>query len=97
MIVGGGGREHAILEKSRQSPRVKALYALPGNGGMSEYAGCAPVAATDIPSLVRFALENRIDFAVVAPDDPLILGAADRLREAGVRCFGPSAQAAAIE
>ncbi|MEN6338644.1 MAG: phosphoribosylamine--glycine ligase [Clostridiaceae bacterium] len=97
MIVGGGGREHAILEKLRKSPRIDALYALPGNGGMSEHAVCAPVAATDIEGIVAFAVQNGVDFAVIGPDDPLILGVTDRLRAAGVGCFGPSAAAAAIE
>ncbi len=97
MIVGGGGREHAILEKLRESPRIDTIYALPGNGGMRAHAECAPIAAMDIDGIVAFAVRNGVDFAVVAPDDPLIQGAADRLRAAGVRCFGPSAAAAAIE
>ncbi|MEN6595367.1 MAG: phosphoribosylamine--glycine ligase [Clostridiaceae bacterium] len=97
MIVGGGGREHAILEKLRKSPRIDALYALPGNGGMSEHAVCATVAATDIEGIVAFAVQNGVDFAVIGPDDPLIFGVTDRLRAAGVGCFGPSAAAAAIE
>jgi len=97
MLVGGGGREHAILEKLRESPRIDTIYALPGNGGMSEHAICVPISATDIDGIVAFALEKHVDFAVVAPDDPLIQGACDRLRDVGVRCFGPSASAAAIE
>jgi phosphoribosylamine---glycine ligase len=97
LIVGGGGREHAILEKLRTNPRITKLYALPGNGGMAEHAVCAPVKASDLDGIVSFALQNKIDFTVVAPDDPLILGACDRLRAAGVRCFGPSGAAAEIE
>lgn len=97
MIVGGGGREHAILEKLRLNPRITKFYALPGNGGMAQHAECVPIKATDIDGIVSFAIQNKIDFAVVAPDDPLILGACDRLRERGVRCFGPSAAAAQIE
>jgi len=97
MLVGGGGREHAILEKLRESPRIDTIFALPGNGGMSEHATCVPISATDIDGIVAFALEKGVDFAVVAPDDPLIQGACDRLRAAGVRCFGPSAAAAVIE
>ena len=97
MIVGGGGREHAILEKLRVNPRVETIYALPGNGGMRAHAECVPIAATDIGGIVSFALERGVDFAVVAPDDPLIQGACDRLRAAGIRCFGPSAAAAEIE
>lgn len=97
MIVGGGGREHAILEKLRKNPRIRTLYALPGNGGMGAHATCVPIAATDIDGIVAFARENAVYFAVVAPDDPLIMGAVDRLEAAGVRCFGPLAAAAAIE
>lgn len=97
MLVGGGGREHAILEKLRENPRIDTIYALPGNGGMSAHATCVPISATDINGIVAFALEKDISFAIVAPDDPLIQGACDRLRSVGVRCFGPSAAAAAIE
>ena len=97
MIVGGGGREHAILEKLRESPRVDAIFALPGNGGMQQHATCVPIRATDLDGIVRFAQENAIDFAVIGPDDPLIAGVCDRLRAVGVRCFGPSKAAAAIE
>ncbi len=97
MIIGGGGREHAILQKLHENPRIEKIFALPGNGGMAQHAECVPIPATDIGRIVAFARENAVDFAVVAPDDPLILGAADRLREIGVRCFGPSAAAACIE
>lgn len=97
MIVGGGGREHAILEKLRENPRVETVYALPGNGGMRVHAECVPIAATDIDGIVSFAVGHGVEFAVVAPDDPLIQGACDRLRAAGIRCFGPSAAAAEIE
>jgi phosphoribosylamine--glycine ligase len=97
LIVGGGGREHAILEKLAKSPRVDKLFALPGNGGMQQLAECVPIRATDIDGIVRFAQENAIDFAVIGPDDPLIAGVCDRLRAANVRCFGPSKAAAAIE
>ena len=97
MIVGGGGREHAILEHLRQSPRVDKIYALPGNGGMQEHAVCVPIKATDLDGIVSFAVEQGIDFAVIGPDDPLIAGVCDRLRAAGIRCFGPSAAAAEIE
>ncbi len=97
MIVGGGGREHAILEKLRENPRVETVYALPGNGGMRAHAECVPIAATDIDGIVSFAVGHGVEFAVVAPDDPLIQGACDRLRAAGIRCFGPSAAAAEIE
>ncbi|HWS28766.1 MAG TPA: phosphoribosylamine--glycine ligase [Clostridia bacterium] len=97
MLVGGGGREYAILEKLRESPKISKLYALPGNGGMEPYAQCVPIPATDLNAIVAFAKENAVDFAVVAPDDPLILGLVDRLNAIGVRCFGPSAAAAQIE
>ena len=97
MVIGGGGREHAIVKKLRESPRVSELYVLPGNGGMAGDAVCVPIGATDIPAQVAFAKEHGIDFAVVTPDDPLVLGAADALRGAGIRCFGPSRAAAAIE
>ena len=97
MIVGGGGREHAILEKLRENPRIEKIYALPGNGGMAAHAECMPIKATDIDGIVRFAAEKAIDFAVIGPDDPLIAGVCDRLRANGVRCFGPSKAAAAIE
>ena len=97
MIVGGGGREHAMLEHLRKSPRVDKIYALPGNGGMQEHAVCVPIKATDLDGIVSFAVEQSIDFAVIGPDDPLIAGVCDRLRAAGIRCFGPSAAAAEIE
>lgn len=97
MIVGGGGREHAILEKLRENPRIDQIYALPGNGGMQAHATCVPIRATEIDKIVSFAVENEIDLAVIGPDDPLILGVCDRLRAEGVRCFGPSKAAAEIE
>ena len=97
MIVGGGGREHALLEALRKNPKIDAFYALPGNGGMAKHATCVPIPATDLDAIVAFAQEHNIDFAVIGPDDPLILGLTDRLRAIGVRCFGPSAAAAAIE
>jgi phosphoribosylamine--glycine ligase len=97
MIVGGGGREHALLEALRKNPKIDAFFALPGNGGMAKHATCVPIPATDLDGIVAFAQERSIDFAVIGPDDPLILGLSDRLRAIGVRCFGPSAAAAAIE
>ncbi len=97
MIVGGGGREHAILEQICENPRVEKIYALPGNGGMEAHATCVPIRATDLDGIVQIAMENAIDFAVIGPDDPLIAGVCDRLRAAGVRCFGPGKTAAAIE
>ena len=97
LVVGGGGREHAIVQKLRQSPRVSQLYALPGNGGMASDATLVPIGAKDIDAMVAFAKEKGIDFVVVAPDDPLALGAVDALRQAGIACFGPDKKAAEIE
>ncbi len=97
MVVGGGGREHAIIRKIRENPRVTEIYALPGNGGIARDAECVNIAATDIDAIVRFAVENRIDYAVVAPDDPLVLGCVDALGEAGIPSFGPRKNAAILE
>ena len=97
MVVGGGGREHAIIKKLKENKTITEIYALPGNGGIAADATCINISATDIPALVSFATENRIDYAVVAPDDPLVLGAVDALNEAGIPCFGPRANAAIIE
>ncbi|NLF29196.1 MAG: phosphoribosylamine--glycine ligase [Clostridiales bacterium] len=97
MVVGGGGREHALIQMLKENPTVETIYALPGNGGIARDAICVPIRATDIDGIVRFAQENQIDFAVVAPDDPLALGAVDRLHALGIPCFGPEARAAEIE
>ncbi len=97
MVVGGGGREHAIIKKLRENKSISALYALPGNGGIAADAECVNIGAKDIPAIVAFAKEKQIDFAVVAPDDPLVLGAVDALEDAGIACFGPRANAAIIE
>ena len=97
MVIGGGGREHAIIRKLRENPTVTEIYSLPGNAGIAEDAVCVKIAATDIDGMVRFAMDNGIEFAVVAPDDPLAMGAVDALHAAGVPCFGPDAKAAQIE
>ncbi|WP_298017662.1 phosphoribosylamine--glycine ligase [uncultured Dysosmobacter sp.] len=98
LVVGGGGREHAIIKKLKENPEVETIYALPGNGGIAQDAVCVPeIGAKDIPAIVDFAKSHAIDFAVVAPDDPLALGCVDRLHEAGIPCFGPDAKAARIE
>ena len=97
LLIGSGGREHAILKKLRENPAVETVYALPGNGGMAAEAVCVPISATDIPAQVAFARSHAIGYAVVAPDDPLALGAVDALTAAGVPCFGPTAAAARIE
>ena len=97
MVVGSGGREHAIIKKLKENQTIETIYALPGNGGIAADACCVAIGAKDIDAQVKFALENGIDFAVVAPDDPLVLGAVDALEAAGIRCFGPRANAAIIE
>jgi phosphoribosylamine--glycine ligase len=97
MVIGSGGREHTIIRSLKKSPEVERIYALPGNGGMEPDAECVPIAAKDIPAQVKFAQENGIDYAVVAPDDPLVLGAVDALEAAGIPCFGPRKNAAIIE
>ena len=98
MVIGGGGREHAIIKKLKENPAVEEIYCLPGNGGIAADAVCVPeIGAKDIPAQVEFAKVHRIDYAVVAPDDPLALGAVDALTEAGVPCFGPDKKAAVIE
>ena len=97
MVVGGGGREHAIIKKLAESPKVDKIYALPGNGGIAKDAECVNIGAKDIEAITAFAVENKIEFAVVAPDDPLVLGAVDALEAKGIPCFGPRANAAIIE
>ena len=97
LVVGGGGREHAIIKKLKENPSVETIYALPGNGGIARDAECVAISATDIEGIVCFAQENSIDYAVVAPDDPLVLGCVDKLNEIGIPCFGPEAKAAIIE
>lgn len=97
MIIGSGGREHAIIRKLKENPKAETLFCLPGNGGIAADAICVPIAANDINEIVKFALNEKVDFAVVAPDDPLVLGAVDALEQSGIACFGPSALAAEIE
>ncbi len=97
MVVGGGGREHAIIKKLKENKRVTEIFALPGNGGIAKDATCVDISATNIPGIVEFAVANGIDYAVVAPDDPLVLGCVDALEEKGIPCFGPRANAAIIE
>ena len=97
MVVGGGGREHAIIKKLKENENVKEIFALPGNGGMAEDATLVDIGAKEIDKIVDFAIKNRIDYAVVAPDDPLVLGAVDALEKEGIPCFGPRANAAIIE
>lgn len=97
LVVGGGGREHAIVWKAAQSPKVDKIYCAPGNGGISELAECVDIKAVDIDAMVKFALEKEIDLVMVAPDDPLVLGMVDAMEAAGIRAFGPRANAAIIE
>lgn len=98
MVVGGGGREHAIIKALLKNKKVQTLFVLPGNAGMeADGAICVPIKATDIEGITDFAVKNKIDFAVVAPDDPLCLGAVDELEAAGIPCFGPTKAAAEIE
>ena len=98
LVVGGGGREHAIIKKLKENPTVETIYALPGNGGIAQDAVCVPeIGAKDLDKIVDFAKSHAVGFAVVAPDDPLALGCVDRLHDAGIPCFGPNAKAARIE
>ena len=97
LIVGGGGREHAIIKSLKKNSNVEEIFALPGNAGMEKDATCVAIGAKDIPAIVEFAVNNHIDYAVVAPDDPLVLGCVDALEEKGIPCFGPRANAAIIE
>ena len=97
LVVGGGGREHAIIKKLKENPTVEQIFALPGNGGIAKDATCVNIGAKDICAIVDFAKTNAIDYAVVAPDDPLVLGAVDALEAAGIPAFGPHANAAIIE
>ncbi len=97
MVVGGGGREHAIIKKLKLNKDVTEIFALPGNGGIAKDATCVPIGAKEIDKIVEFATGNGISYAVVAPDDPLVLGAVDSLNKVGIPCFGPTANAAIIE
>ncbi|MBQ6434713.1 MAG: phosphoribosylamine--glycine ligase [Synergistaceae bacterium] len=97
ILIGGGGREHAIAKYIAKNPKVENFYALPGNGGISKFAECVKISAEDIEGIVSFAKNNSIDFAIVAPDDPLALGCVDKLEEIGIKCFGCSQDAAMIE
>ena len=97
LVVGSGGREHAIIKKLKESKKVSEIYAVPGNGGIAKDAICVDIGAKEIDKIATFAVENKIDYAVVAPDDPLVLGCVDKLNEKGIPCFGPKANAAIIE
>ena len=97
MVVGGGGREHAIIKKLKENKNITEIFALPGNAGMTKDATLVNIGAKDISAIVDFAKNNDIDYAVVAPDDPLVLGCVDALNEIGIDCFGPNKAAAIIE
>ena len=97
LVVGGGGREHAIIKKIKENPAVEEIYALPGNGGIAADATCVNIGAKDIDAIAAFAKEKAVGYAVVAPDDPLVLGCVDVLEAIGVPCFGPRKNAAIIE
>ena len=97
MVVGGGGREHAIIKKLKENKSIDKIFALPGNGGMAEDAELVNIGAKDIPAIVDFAKREGVDYAVVAPDDPLVLGCVDALAEVGIPAFGPTKAAAIIE
>ena len=97
LVVGGGGREHAIIKSLKKNPEVTEIFALPGNGGIAADAVCVPIGATEIDKIVAFAQEQKVDYAVVAPADPLVLGCVDALEAAKIPCFGPRARAAIIE
>ena len=97
MVVGGGGREHAIIKKLKENQSIETIYALPGNGGIAADAVCVDIGAKEIEKIAEFAVQKQIDLAVVAPDDPLVMGAVDLLRARGIKTFGPDQKAAIIE
>ncbi|MBR5640677.1 MAG: phosphoribosylamine--glycine ligase [Firmicutes bacterium] len=97
LVIGGGGREHAIIKSIKKNPQVEAIYALPGNGGIAMDAFCVDIKATDLEGIKEFVKGHPVDYAIVAPDDPLVLGCVDMLQEMGIPCFGPEAKAAIIE
>ena len=97
LVVGGGGREHALVWKLKQSPRVKRIFCAPGNAGIARDASCVKISAEDIPALLAFALEKEIDLTVVGPEAPLTAGIVDQFQAAGLKIFGPSRAAAEIE
>ncbi|MBQ6569255.1 MAG: phosphoribosylamine--glycine ligase, partial [Clostridia bacterium] len=97
LMVGGGGREHALIKKLKESARAPKIFCAPGNGGIAADAQIFPVSATDLDGMVELAKKIEADLVFVAPDDPLALGMVDKMNEAGFRAFGPNAAAARIE
>ena len=96
LVVGSGGREHALIKKLKENKKIDTIYALPGNGGMAEDCICVPIGAKEIEKITDFAVKEQIDYAVVAPDDPLVMGLVDELEKRNIRCFGPNKKAAII-
>ena len=97
LVIGSGGREHALVWKLHQSPRVKKIYCAPGNAGTSKYATNVDIKSNDVKGLVKFALQQKVDLTIVGPEDPLTLGVVDLFEEKGLRIYGPSAAAAVLE
>ncbi len=97
LVVGGGGREHAIIKALKKNPDIREIFAAPGNGGIAKDATCVSIGAMEIEKLVDFAVQNAIDYAVIAPDDPLVAGCVDAMEEKGIPCFGPRKNAAILE
>lgn len=97
LVVGGGGREHAIIKKLKENKKIDTIYATPGSGGMASDCICVPIGSKEIDKITEFAVEKCIDYAVVAPDDPLVMGLVDLLEDNGIKCFGPKKDAAIIE
>ncbi|MBN2882745.1 MAG: phosphoribosylamine--glycine ligase, partial [Clostridia bacterium] len=97
LVVGSGGREHAIVHKLSKSSRVDEIFCTPGNGGISDIAECVPIKATDLAGVRQFAIEKCVDLVFVASDDPLALGMVDMFKKEGVRVFGPTRDASIIE
>ena len=97
LVIGSGGREHAVIKAIKKNPTVEKIYCLPGNGGIAADATCVDIGAKDLDGIVRFATEHAVDYAIVTPDDPLVLGCVDALTAVGIPCFGPDKKAAIIE
>ena len=97
LVIGSGGREHAVIKAIKKNPNVETIWCLPGNGGIAADATCVNIGAKDIDGIVKFASENKVDYAIVTPDDPLVLGCVDALSAIGIPCFGPDKKAAIIE
>ena len=96
-VIGGGGREHAVIKKLKESPDCSEIMAIPGNGGIAQDAACFAADLTDVPGVVQLCRQQKVDYVVVTPDDPLALGTVDLLAAAGIPAFGPTAMAARIE